>query len=96
VAEDHRAPGTEEVEITIAVGVEEIGTFGVGHERGVAAYGAEGADGRVDASGEKLLGAKLQLAGAGEEAGHVFSIGGRFAVRHVWMSSGELRNIIEA
>jgi hypothetical protein len=95
VAEDHRAPGTEEVEITIAVGVEEIGAFGVGHEGGVAAYGAEGSDGRVDAAGEKSFGTKLQVAGAGEEAGHVFSIGGRFAVRHVWMSSGELRNIIE-
>jgi hypothetical protein len=59
VAEKHRAPGAEEVQVTVAVGIEEIGALGVTYERGVPAYGAEGSDGRVDASGEKLLGAKL-------------------------------------
>ena len=77
VAEDHRAPGAEEVEVAIAVFVEEVGALGVGDEGWVAAYGAEGTDGRVDAAGEKFLGAKLQVAGVGEGAGHVFSIGWR-------------------
>ena len=75
MSENHRAPGAEEVEITIAIGVEEIRALGVGHERGVAAYRAKGPHGRVDASGEKSFGTKLQVAGVGEAAGHEFSIG---------------------
>jgi hypothetical protein len=75
VAEDHRTPGAEEVEITIAVFVEEIGALGVGDEWGFAAYSAEGAHGRVDSAGKELFGALLQVMGAGEAAGHVFSIG---------------------
>ena len=76
VAEDHGAPGAEEVEVAVAVFVEEVCAFGVGEEWRVAAYGAEGADGRVDSAGEEFFGALLQVAGAGEGAGHVFSIGG--------------------
>jgi hypothetical protein len=79
VAEDHGAPGAEEVEVTVAIGVEEIGTLGVGDEGWVAAYGTEGSNGRVDASGKKLFGALLQMAGAIEAAGHASSIG-------VWLS----------
>ena len=70
VAEDHGAPGAEEVEVAVAVRVEEVGPFGVSHERRVAADGAEGADGRVDSAGKEFFGA-LQVAGAGEAAGHV-------------------------
>jgi hypothetical protein len=76
VAEKHRTPGAEEVQVTIAIGVEEIGTLGVRHEGRFAAYRAEGTDGRVDASGEKSFGTKLQVAGAGEVATHASSIGG--------------------
>jgi hypothetical protein len=76
VAEKHRTPGTEEVQVTIAIGVEEIGALGVSYERRVAAYGAKGSDRRVDAAGEKPFGTKLQVAGAGEGAAHASSIGG--------------------
>jgi hypothetical protein len=70
VAEDHRAPGAEEVEVAIVVGVIEVGTFGVVDEGGMAAYGAEGSDGGVDTAGEELFGALLELVGAGEGAWH--------------------------
>src|SRR5207253_10729666 len=72
VAEDHGTPGAEEVEVAVAVGVEEICALGVGHERRIAAYCAKGPHGRVDASGEESFGTKLQLAGTGEAARHGF------------------------
>jgi hypothetical protein len=83
VAEDHRAPGAEEVEVAVAVFVEEECALGVSDERGIAAYGTEGPYGRVDASRKEFLGALLQVAGASEGARHLFhSIGGdRDAVR---------------
>ena len=74
VAEDHGAPGAEEVDVAIAVGVEEVGAFGAGDKGWVAANGAEGAHGGVDAAGEEFFGAKLELARASVGAGHVFSI----------------------
>jgi hypothetical protein len=64
MAEDHWAPGAEEVEVTVTVLVEEPRAFGVGDEGWVAADGAEGADGRVDSAGEEGFGALLKLAGA--------------------------------
>jgi hypothetical protein len=64
VAEDHGAPGAEEVEIAIAVLVVEPGAFCVGEEGRLAAYGAKGADGGVDPAGEDGLGALLELVGA--------------------------------
>jgi len=45
VAEDHWAPGAEQIEVSVAVFVVEVGAFGVGKEGRVSAYGAEGADG---------------------------------------------------
>jgi hypothetical protein len=59
MAEDHRTPGAEEVEVTVAVRVEKIGTFGVGEEGRIAAYSSEGSDGRVNTSGQKFFGAEL-------------------------------------
>jgi len=59
VAEDHGTPGTEEVEVAVAVRVEEVGSFSVGEEGRVAAYGTECPHGRVDASGEEFFGAEL-------------------------------------
>jgi hypothetical protein len=49
----------------------------------VAAYGAEGTHGRVDATGKEFFGAELQVAGASEGSGHVFKYrrGEREAVR---------------
>jgi hypothetical protein len=71
MAEDHWAPGAEEVEVTVTVLVEEPRAFGVGDEGWVAADGAEGADGRIDPSGKKGFGALLQLAGAIESERHL-------------------------
>ena len=65
MAEDHGAPGAEEVEVAVAIFVKEVGPLGVSHERRVAAYGAEGADRRVDSSGKEFFGALLQVMGAG-------------------------------
>ena len=74
VAEDHGPPGAEEVEVAVAVDVVEVGSFGVADERRVTADGAEGPDGRVDASGKKQFGTKLQVARVSEVAGHGLSI----------------------
>jgi hypothetical protein len=71
VAEDHGSPGAEEVEVAVAVGVVEVGAVGVVDEGRVAADGAEGADGGVNAAGEELFGALLELVGAGEGAWHL-------------------------
>ncbi len=76
VAEDHGTPGAEEVEVAVAVFVEEICAFGVGEEGWISAYGAEGADWRVDSAGEEFFGALLQMTRAGEATGHEISIGG--------------------
>ena len=75
VAEDHRSPGAEVVDVAVAVRVPEICALGAHYEGGIAADGAEGADGRVDAAGEELFCALLQLAGA-IECSH------RFQYRH--------------
>ena len=64
VAEDHGSPGAEEVEVTVAVLVIEPRAFGMGEERGLAADGTEGADGRVDSAGKYRLGFLLQKVGA--------------------------------
>ena len=45
VAEDHGAPGAEEIEVAVAVFVVEVCAFGVSEEGRVSAYGTEGADG---------------------------------------------------
>jgi hypothetical protein len=71
MAEDHRAPGAEEVEVAVSVGVEEVSAFGMSHEGRFAAYGTKGADGGVDASGKEFFGALLQLAGAGVKLRHL-------------------------
>jgi hypothetical protein len=59
VAEDHGTPGAEEIEVAVAIFVEEVGAFGPGEEGRISAYGAKGTDGRVDAPGEEFFGAEL-------------------------------------
>src|SRR5271170_4637848 len=71
VAEDHRPPGAEEVEIAVVVFVVEPGAFGSGEERWVSANGSEGADGGVYPAGEVFFGALLQMTGTGEAARHI-------------------------
>jgi hypothetical protein len=70
VADDHRAPGADVVDVALAVGVPHIGAFGAGDEARRAAHRTEGADGRVDAAGNGLLGAieKLLVTGHGNLA----------------------------
>ena len=77
MAKDHRPPGAEEVEVAVAIFVVEVCAFGVGEEGWVSAYGAEGADGRVDASWEEFFSTLLQVTRTGEATSHAFSIGGR-------------------
>ena len=69
VAEDHRPPGAEVVDVAVAVGVGEPRALGVGDERRGSADGAEGPDGRVDAAGEVSLGALLEGLGSGADGG---------------------------
>jgi hypothetical protein len=70
VADDHRAPGADVVDVALAVGVPHIGALGAGDEARRAAHRTEGADGRVDAAGNGLLGAieKLLVTGHGNLA----------------------------
>ena len=57
VAQDHRAPGADVVDVLLAVGVPHVGPLGAGDEARRAAYGAKGAHGRVHAAGDQRLGA---------------------------------------
>ncbi len=74
VAEDHRPPGAEVVEIAVAVGVPEISALGADEEWRRAADGAKGADGGIDSAGKKALGAELEFVGLGERAGHLIPV----------------------
>ena len=65
VAEDHRTPGAEVVDIAIAVGVDEVGALGALDEWRRAAHGAKGPHRRVDAAGKEALGAFLERLGTG-------------------------------
>jgi len=68
VAQDHRAPGADVVDVFLAVGVPEVGALGALHKAGRATDGTEGAHGGVDATGDHLGGAVEQLLVA---VGHV-------------------------
>ena len=69
VAQDHRAPGAEVVDVAIAVGVDEVGALGALDKRRRAAHRFEGAHRRVDAAGKEALGALLEGLGPGADAG---------------------------
>jgi hypothetical protein len=86
MAEDHGTPGAEEIEVAVAVRVEEISAFGMGDERRIATHGTKCPHGRVNSSREEAFGAELKLARVREGAGHTFSIGGRKA-HHVKIGS---------
>ena len=64
VAEQHGAPGADEIEQLIAVGVVEILALAAFDDERFAADGAEGADGRVDAADENFFGFGEDFAGA--------------------------------
>ena len=64
VAEEERAPGADEIEVAVAVGVVEILGFAAVDDERVGLDGAEGADGRVDAADEQFFGAGEDFARA--------------------------------
>ena len=72
MTEDQRPPGTDVIEIVLAVGIPYAGTGAGSKEARRAADGAEGADGRIDAAGNGLLGAEKELfvTGHGRRAGN--------------------------
>ena len=79
VAEDHRAPRADQVDVAVAVGVGEPRPPGGDHEPRRPADGGEGADGRVDPTGDRGGGAGEQGAGGCgvEFGGAEFGEGGR-------------------
>ena len=55
VAEDHRSPGADVIEVAVAVDIDELGPFGMVDEDRLAAHPAEGPGRAVHAPGDKLL-----------------------------------------
>ena len=60
MAQDHRAPRADVVDVFLAVGVPKIGTLGALYKTGGATHGAKGAHGRIHATGDHLGGAVKQ------------------------------------
>jgi hypothetical protein len=65
VAQNHRSPGSEVVDVAVAIGIGEVGALGTGDKRRCAAYRSEGPDRRVDSTGKVALGALLEGLGMG-------------------------------
>ena len=69
MTEDHRAPGTDVIDIALAVGIPEIGTFGTRDEAWCAADRAEGAqEGEVVGDLQAARQHDIALTGAFREA----------------------------
>ncbi len=56
VAQDHRSPGTDEVEVAAAIRRYHVGALGLLEENGLAAHAAKGSNRRVDAPRNVLTG----------------------------------------
>ncbi len=56
VAEDHRSPGADVIDIGVAVGIVNLGTLGALNEQRVAAHRLEGPHGAVDPPGDDAFG----------------------------------------
>ncbi len=80
MAQDHRSPGAEVVDVAVAVGVGEIGAFCALDKRRSAADRAEGPHGRVDAAGKEALGALLEGVGTGAGGGRGLRGHGAFSI----------------
>ena len=61
VAQDQRPPGTDVVDVFVAIDIEDVRSFAARDERRRAADAAKGADGGIDAAGNQLLGAGEQF-----------------------------------
>ena len=75
VADDHRAPGADVVDVAVVVHVVEVGAIGTGDEERLPADRLEGAHRRVDAAGH-------QRARAGEQGVGAFVV-------HAWVSGAD-------
>ena len=69
MAENHRPPGTEVVDIAVAIRVSEPGSLRALNKRRFTANGAKGPDGGVDSAGEETLCALLEGLGTGAGLG---------------------------
>lgn len=67
VAEDHRAPGADVVDVALVVFIDHVRAFGMLEEQRGAADAAEGAYRRIDAAGDVLLGVGEEDLGAGHD-----------------------------
>src|SRR5580692_6403552 len=70
VPENEWTPRAHVVDVLVAIGVEDMGTLPAHNEGRVSAYGTKGTHWRIDAAGNHLLGAFLQLARHLRFAGH--------------------------
>src|SRR4051812_46929873 len=61
MAQDEWPPGAEEVDVIVTVGIVDVGSFSVGHERWGPTHGTERANWAVYAAREKLLGPLEEL-----------------------------------
>ncbi|MDR6357739.1 hypothetical protein Q3H58_004410 [Pseudomonas psychrotolerans] len=68
VAEDHRTPGADVVDVAPVVFIDDIGTLGMLEEQRGAADALEGAHRRVDAAGDVALGLVEELGGTGHRS----------------------------
>ena len=56
MAQNHGAPGTDAVDVLIAVHIPQPGTGGTGHKAGTASHSVEGPHRAVDTAGKDLTG----------------------------------------
>src|SRR6185437_10111613 len=73
VAEDGGAPGADVIDVGAAVLPVDARALGAGDEDGLAADGAEGADGAVDAAGDDGARALEEVSGGGVAHGDPYS-----------------------
>ena len=70
MAENERSPGADVIHVFVAIGIPDVGTLAAHDVQRIASHGTESAYRGVDASGNQLFGAFLQLAGLLGFAGH--------------------------
>src|ERR1700740_3325867 len=70
MAQNQRAPGTDVINVLIAVRVPEVGALSTHDKRGIAAHSAEGANRGGDSTRDQLFRSLLQLSRLLEFAGH--------------------------
>ena len=89
MAQDHRPPGADVVDVAIAIDVEQIGPFAAGEEDRLAADSAKRPGRAIDAAGYQLLGAsKGGMAFVSARHGSQLSAG-RMAKGHGLQSGGD-------